>query len=387
MEYELTDREGAHERGHDQGGASSGQGMSMLGSLAGRVGTRALQRRLAQRQAARQSSDHKSLGGESGGDDSNVDDKTGKATSGGEGGGEPSSAKGGEGSDEGSDGETSADKKSAPSGPPTVTLSKADINAKSTPAGMPNRIPPRKGESVKVSVSGFTKGATPVTVEVEGSGGAPGTVTVNGAASIDIKASKSVTLKGTAQTAPGSGGGLRLVARQGATILAASNTFTVSAIPQNYKDTFVSLLTGAKRGFVVQDDWQSDSGTFADLDETEISEQVEVTSSTGCFSGTGANNSGYLAGNVKSQDTHSSPASIMTAAGRREATQTCMFKDKRSGATDIPMKRSGYSLVRVVKAAKGGKFKFTMTKKGASVTANGIASAAGSGHISKTQDV
>ena len=50
------------------------------------------------------------------------------------------------------------------------------------------------------------------------------------------------------------------------------------------------------------------------------------------------------------------------------------FKDKRSGATDIPMTRSGYSLTRVVKAARGGKFKFTMTKKGAAVTANGVSS-------------
>ena len=35
------------------------------------------------------------------------------------------------------------------------------------------------------------------------------------------------------------------------------------------------------------------------------------------------------------------PVSILTAKGNRVAQQTCMFKDLRSGSTDIPMTKSG----------------------------------------------
>jgi hypothetical protein len=215
-------------------------------------------------------------------------------------------------------------------------------------------------------------------------------VTIDGGATKSISASGDVQLRGQVQTDAGNGGGLSLVATQGQMPLAASNGFSVSSIPQNYTDTFVKELDDDERGFVVQDDWDSDSGVFGDLDETEISEQVEVTKATGCFKGTGKKNSGYLAGNVRTQDTHSSPTLNLTKPGYRVATQTCMFKDKRSGATDIPMTRSGYKLVRdVTKKSKsaGGGLQYHVTKNGASVTANGIKSKAGSGSIDITQDV
>ena len=69
------------------------------------------------------------------------------------------------------------------------------------------------------------------------------------------------------------------------------------------------------------------------------------------------------------------------------ATQTCMFKDKRAGSTDIPMTNSGYTLVRDVRAKDSGGFEIQTTKNGAAVTANGVASGAGAGSIDKTQDI
>ncbi|MBA3746429.1 MAG: hypothetical protein H0W96_02930, partial [Solirubrobacterales bacterium] len=144
---------------------------------------------------------------------------------------------------------------------------------------------------------------------------------------------------------------------------------------------------GNRRGFVVQDGWESDSGRFKDLDKTEISELVEQTLATGCFVGLGATNSGYLPGNVLTKDSHSSATSTLTSTGRRDAQQTCMFKDNRSGSVDIPMTNSGYELVRIVTANPKGGFDFHITKKGKATTAKGVASAAGRGSIDKTQKV
>lgn len=261
------------------------------------------------------------------------------------------------------------------------------VRAPSSPAGMADRIPPRVNTAVHVAVGGLKSGDAPVELSIEGGGSGNGTATIDGGATKSISAGADVNLQGVAQTDPGKGGSLKLVAKQGGSQVAASGGFSVSAIPQNYSDTFVSLVTGPKRGFVVQDGWESDSGVFGDLDQTEIAEQVEATSATGCFSGVSKSNSGYLAGNKLSKDTHGTPASICTKPGNRVATQTCMFKDKRAGSADIPMTNSGYSLVRDVRAKGSGGFEIQTTKNGAAVTANGVASGAGAGSIDKTQDV
>jgi hypothetical protein len=263
------------------------------------------------------------------------------------------------------------------------------VRGTASPAAMADRIPPRVDTQVHVGVSGLKPGDPGVELSIEGAGGGNGTATIDGAPTKSMTAAGEVKLQGVVQTDPGKGGNLKLVAKHGGNTLDATGGFSVSAIPQNYSDTFVSLVTGPKRGFVVQDGWESDSGVFGDLDQTEISEQVEVTSATGCFAGVGKSNSGYLPGNVLSQDTHSSPVAPMTKAGDRVATQTCMFKDKRSGSNDIAMTKSGYSLVRHVrpKGGTGPGFEFQMIKTGAKVTANGISSDAGSGTIDKTQDV
>lgn len=268
----------------------------------------------------------------------------------------------------------------------TVTLP-AKIRGTSTPTGMADRIPPRVDTAAHVDVSGLKSGDAPVKLSVEGAGGGNGTATIDGAATKDVTATADVKLQGGDQTDVGKGGNLKLVAKQGATTLATSAAFTVSAIPQNYKDVFARLITGPKRGFFVSDSWESDSGVVADLKETEISELVEVTSATGCFSGTGKSNSGYLPGDKFSEDEHGTPVSILTKPGNRVAQQTCMFKDKRSGATDIPMTNSGYTLTRDVTEPTAGKIKIQTIKVGAATTANGVTSAAGVGNIDKTQDV
>jgi len=57
-----------------------------------------------------------------------------------------------------------------------------------------------------------------------------------------------------------------------------------------------------------------------------------------------------------------------------------MFKDKRTGVTDIPMRDSGYLLDRrCIKVGPG--FRFLIKKIGTATTANGVPSGAGRGEI------
>jgi len=269
---------------------------------------------------------------------------------------------------------------------PKVKLPK--IRASSTPSGMANdRIPPRVDTPISVEVSDWHPPMLPITLSIDGAGGSNGTATIDGGATADVDSNTTVQLRGGTQTTPGSGGNLKLVAKVGSSSpIATSAGFSVSAIPQNWTCTFDSLITGAKRGFVVQDNWQSDSGTLGDLNETEISEEVQYGGGTGVFAGISGNNSGYLPGHVLTKDSHSIKVSALTGIGKLVANQTSKFKDKRSGAADIPMKASGYKIVRET-FNKSGALHIKTSKDGAPTTANGISSGAGTGSITKPQKV
>lgn len=270
--------------------------------------------------------------------------------------------------------------------PLTVTIS-THLQGASSPAGMADRIPPRVDTPVTVGISGWRLPMRDVTLSIDGAGGGNGSATIDGAATKDLSADATVQLRGVDQTDVGKAGSLRLVASLGGSRLASSGGFSVSAIPENYTDTFLSLLTGANRGFVVQDGWSSDSGVFADLDQTEISEEVQYAAGTGCFAGVGKNNSGYLPGNILTPDTHSTPVALLTSPGSIIANQTCKFKDNRSGSVDIPMKNSGFKVGRFCMDMPVIGRQLSTVKLGASTTANGIASNAGTCSVSKMQAV
>jgi hypothetical protein len=271
--------------------------------------------------------------------------------------------------------------------PVTASLP-AHIRGSSSPAAMADRIPPRVDTAISVTISNMTASSPDVVVSVDGAGGGNGELTINGAGQASLKATAVIKLRGTTQTTEGKGGSLKIVAKQGSTTLATSGGFSVSSIPQNYTDTFFELITGDSRGFVVQDGWSPDSGgPLSDLDKTEISELVEYGAGTGCFAGGTGRNSLYLPGNVLSKDSHSWPVSELTSPGTLVAAQVCQFKDNRSGSSDIPMTKSGYKVTRRNALKSAGKFALTTSKVGSAATAKGVSSAAGSGSITKTQDV
>ena len=264
--------------------------------------------------------------------------------------------------------------------PPPSAVTFAAVRAKSTPSQMTkDRIPPRKSTKVKVTVAGFAKGSDKIEISVDGGGGAAGDAKI--ASPKKITGTGTVEVKGTTQTTPGSAGGLTLVAKQGGTEIGRSTPFSVSAIPQNYTDKFKSKVNdGTKVGMVVQDGWSSDSGRFSDLDKTEISELVEETKATGPFVGTTPINSTYLPGDSLTTDSHTSSLTTFPAgavSGEREVDQTCMFRDNRTGETDIPMTKSGFKVVRKFTVNKKGKRTFKIKKFGAKATAKGVTSEAG----------
>lgn len=262
---------------------------------------------------------------------------------------------------------------------PTATVP-AHIRGTSSPAGMPDRIPPRVDTPVDVTISGLAIPMRDVTLSIDGAGGGNGTATINGAATADLGASATVNLRGVDQTTPGKAGNLVLVASHGATRLAASAGFSVSAIPQDWSVTLNSAVTGPERGIDVNNDWQSDSGQVADLDKAMRSEQVQYGVGTGCFAGVTGQNSGYRAANSPPLvDHHAAPIGLLTGVGAINAEQTFIFKDDRTGAVNIPARNSGYRLSRVVTAPTPGTLSITTTKTGTATTANGFASAAGAG--------
>jgi hypothetical protein len=247
---------------------------------------------------------------------------------------------------------------------------------------MPDRIPPRVDTPAAVTITGLVIPMRDITLSVEGAGGGNGTATINGAATIDLGASATVQLRGVDQTAVGKAGNLRLVASHGSTRLAASAGFSVSAIPQNWSVTLNALVTGPERGIDVNNNWESDSGNVADLDEAMRSEQVQYGAGTGCFAGVTGNNSGYRAANSPPLvDHHAAPVGLLTGSGKILAEQTFIFKDNRTGAVDIPARNSGFRLTREVVGPLLGVLFITTTKAGTATTANGFASAAGSGTV------
>jgi hypothetical protein len=242
---------------------------------------------------------------------------------------------------------------------------------------------------VAISITGWQATMSPIRLSVvRSAGGANGSVTINGANSVDLTASATVQLRGVDQTAPGSADGLRLVATQGSGVLATSQGFSVSSTPRNFSVTFNSQIsTPTMRGLRVNNHWESDSGNVADLDEAERSEQVQYGAASGIWAGVvGGDNSGYLrANNPPRVDSHGTPLVRFTGPGSRIAEQTFTFNDRRTGATDIPATNSGFRLTRTAVLNAAGRIEFTVDKRGAATSANGFASAAGSGSVTRTQ--
>jgi hypothetical protein len=274
-----------------------------------------------------------------------------------------------------------------PQAPPplgTVTATvPASIRAASTQAGMPDRIPPRVDTPVDVDVAGWIIPMLDVTFSIAGNGGNNGSVTINGARSVDLNAAATLQLRGVNQTKPGNAGNLSLIAKQGSAELARSSGFSVSSVPQNWSTSLVNAVDEPDQiGMVALNSWESDSGNVADLDEVKRREQVDVKTKTGPWAGARQGTSTWKDATMGSIEDHhiDSPRSAFRATGKKIANQVFTFKCERTAVVDIVARNSGLLISREVKAgATAGAFNYTISKVGTAVTANGFSSDAANG--------
>ncbi len=275
------------------------------------------------------------------------------------------------------------------------------IRARTTPDEMKaDRIIPGKETWVEVKLDGTPDPAAPVIFTIAGQGKDTGSATIDGKDTVEVSQSGSVTLKikGVEQTADSRHAGrLQLIATQRGKMLASSSGFSVSAIPQNMSFEFLRLMKGAYRGIRVLYNWDSDSDNKSHLDKAFIAERVQH-HGTGSLKHIDIQTSCYGPANKRSEDKHAIAIAGLKAQGRDVVHQTFMFKDDRTGALNIPMKKSGYQVIHDVslKDDKSG-LQVTTSKEGADTTAadpnkkcksGPIASKAGDGSMTpQVQDV
>ncbi|MGE5324943.1 MAG: hypothetical protein ACM3SW_18900 [Actinomycetota bacterium] len=263
-----------------------------------------------------------------------------------------------------------------------------------------DRIIPGKETWVDLKLDGTPDPADPVAFTIAGQGKDTGSATIDGKDKVEISQSGSVTLKlkGVEQTADSRHAGhLQLIATQRGKRLASSSGFSVSAIPQNMSFEFLKLMKGPYRGIRVLYNWDSDSDNKSHLDKASIAERVQH-HGTGSLKRIDIESSCYGPANKRSEDKHAITTAGLKAPGKDVVHQTFMFKDDRTGAHNIPMKRSGYHVIHDVsmKADKSG-LQVTTLKEGADTTAKDpnkkcksgpISSKAGDGSMTpQVQDV
>ncbi len=267
---------------------------------------------------------------------------------------------------------------------PSVTIARVIrgnpyVASNAPAAGMPDSVPPTKTYQVQVTVTP-AMAACPghhIDLSIVNTSAENGTATVSPA---QITGTTVVTVTGGNQTMPGHDGQLKIQAKlDGAAVKAESAGFSVCAHPVNYTDTYVSDIDRPRQvGMVVQDGWDSDSGTLADMSEAKISELVDGDKpDSPPFSGDGSsNNSDYLAADQLSQDTHTIGRPRAGPKATQEFRQLCIFKCGRCGVTDKIHPNSGFKILHDV-FLDGAQWKHHVRKLGAAVTVKGFSSGAG----------
>jgi peptidoglycan hydrolase-like protein with peptidoglycan-binding domain len=238
--------------------------------------------------------------------------------------------------------------------------------------GMPPSLPPRKTYSLLVTVDPPLTGTDDfIEIAVINGSAANGTATVTPAR---IQRSSNIVVTGMFQTKPGNAGRLQIQARlNGQEIKATSDGFSVCAHPINFTSKFHSDVNDGQVGMRVVESFQSDSGSFVDLDQVEVSEVVDLLrrSDPPFQTGSGRNKvSDYMPaippeGTIL-VDNHRQPRPTAGPAGMVDSIQLHIFRCLRCGAVDKPVPNSGYE-IRDEVFQVGKEWKHRVTKQGQAV--------------------
>ncbi len=240
------------------------------------------------------------------------------------------------------------------------------ISKNAPDAGLPDSVPPGKTYEVEVTVTPPLEAGCSVALSIINGSADNGTATVSPAS---ITKTTTVTVHGGAQTKPGNAGQLKIQAKLDGAVKAESAGFTVCAHPINYRDTLDHDIEGAGVvGVAVQDDWDSDSGRMADLNQTMIKELVDEPAPTvPPYHDDVFGHSDYMDGHLPSVDSHTIHKPDPGPKADWTMSQLSIYKCKRCGCVDIDQPNSGLKIIHHVVQVRGD-WKHRTQKIGAAVT-------------------
>jgi hypothetical protein len=275
-----------------------------------------------------------------------------------------------------------------------VNITIPSVRNSDTPTGVVDRIPPRVNTPVQVTITPDlgASGQTIVLTELNNNA-TNGDFTIDGSAMDTVTATKMVNVSGTVQTAAtgGTGGGnagnLNIVAQVRGQNAVQSSGFSVSSIPVNFSTSLAGNYNdGSLVGLQATNTWVSDSGVQADMDQAQRSEQVQITSKSGVFSGFSAiTHSSYIAAtNLATTDTHAVAIAALTGNGVLVISQSFTFNDQRTGAANAVCPKSGFQITHTATLNADGSVTISASKVGTAATANGFSATAGAGSASNS---
>lgn len=120
---------------------------------------------------------------------------------------------------------------------------------------------------------------------------------------------------------------------------------------------------------------------MADLDQSYVNEQIQAQPATGSLAGGyfGASPDYYsadLSAEI-SYDTHALKAGLFNAAGSVTINQVHVLADRRTGAWNVAMPNSGFTITQTLFFDGNGVLQLQITKQGAATNAGCCASGAG----------
>ena len=268
-----------------------------------------------------------------------------------------------------------------------------DVAASNSPAGMPDRIGLRDPVRVTAVVGNPPPPTQPITISVSAPHTAAGNATIDGGASVNIAGTTVLSVLGSQMTQAAVGPHLQLQAAWQSNLVGWSNSFAVSSIAENWWIATTKPPSVGRFGPVIFPDMHflSDSGNTRDLNECTYVEAVAVNVERGGMTGFGIGkvndpNKAESCEFPPAFDEHGTPFPWITRPGYSRLNQLWRIHDARAGSGWVASPRSGFTIERIVERDTTNPrcWQLTVRKRGAAVSAYGLAADEGSGDFAHT---